>query len=85
MLGRYCGSCHGAAAVANGTVAAFDSVDDLDEMVERGYIIPFNSAASPLVQRVRKGDMPPASVMPRPSQSEIRALESFVSTGGLSF
>jgi len=79
MLGKYCGNCHGVAAIANGRVmGGFDSVEDIEELVEEGYIIPLNPKASPLVQRIRSGEMPPPGVRPRPSESEIRALELFV-------
>jgi mono/diheme cytochrome c family protein len=86
MLGKYCGKCHGAAAIANGTVmGGFDSVEDMEELVMSGYIIPRSPGTSLLVQRIRSGDMPPAGVMPRPSQTEIRALEAYVSGTSFSF
>ena len=78
MLGRYCGSCHGAAAIANDNVIAFDFVEDVEELVENGYIVPLNPDASLLFGRVLRGDMPPRGVQPRPSQSEIQAFESFI-------
>lgn len=79
MLGRYCGECHGVAAIRNGNVmSAFDFVEDIDELVANGYIVPLNADASPLFARIRRGDMPPPGVQPRPSQTEIRAFESFI-------
>jgi hypothetical protein len=78
MLSRYCGDCHGAAAVANGTVASFDSVEDIEQMVQSGLIVPLNAERSQLYTRTRNGDMPPPGIMPRPSQTEIRAFESFI-------
>lgn len=79
MLGKYCGNCHGAAAIANDNVmGAFDYVEDLEELVERAWIIPLNADQSPLLRRIRRGEMPPQGVQPRPSQAEIRAFESFI-------
>jgi hypothetical protein len=79
MLGRYCGECHGAAAIANDNVmGGFDYVEDIEELVQNGYIVPLDAERSLLLQRIRRGDMPPRGVQPRPSQSEIRAFESFI-------
>lgn len=79
MLGRYCGSCHGAAAIRNDNVmGGFDSVEDVEQLVQSGYIVPLDAERSLLFQRIRRGDMPPRGVTPRPSQTEIRAFESFI-------
>jgi hypothetical protein len=84
MLARYCGACHGEAAIRNDNVMAFDFVDDLEEMVESGYIVPFEPERSLLYRRIVNGDMPPPGIMPRPSQTEIRAFESFIEGDDLS-
>jgi hypothetical protein len=59
VLAAYCGSCHGPAApiAASG---GFRFIDDIDQLVAAGLIVPLNSAASPIIARMRDGTMPPS-------------------------
>jgi hypothetical protein len=79
-LSRDCGSCHSNAAADMGaTAAGLDSLDDIEQLLEAGLIVPCNAQSSVLLQRLLDDSMPPpGSSAPRPTSAEIRALRSFI-------
>jgi len=57
VLKDQCGACHGANGSNQGGMAY---IDDIDKLVETGKIQPLDSENSLIIQRMRKGEMPPA-------------------------
>jgi len=53
-------------------------IDDMDEMVDQGFVVPLNAAESPLVQLMRDGSMPPPGVEPRPTDEDIDILVQYI-------
>lgn len=76
VLTRYCAGCHGSVMPKGG----FDYVLDRDRLVGRGQVTPGNSHDSPLLQRVRDGEMPPAR-KPAPNKDEIALLARWIDAG----
>ena len=76
VLATRCAPCHGEIAPS----AGLGQLSDIRALIARGTIVPGDSAASPLVQRMRDGSMPPAgSSLVRPVTSgEIALVASFV-------
>ena len=77
ILERNCGACH---TPVDSTLprARLAFTDDIDLMVELGFIIPLESGRSPLVQLILTGVMPPPGVEPRPSDYDILTLQQFI-------
>jgi hypothetical protein len=82
LLRQDCSSCHGPVVADAGVGAAphfIDGVNDIAELINAELILPCDSAASPLVQRLRDASMPPSdSPGPRPTEPEIAAVEAFI-------
>ena len=78
VLDKYCGACHGRPSDANAEPGPLEFTDDVDRMVALGIIVPFDGGASPLVQVMADGSMPPRGVVPRPTESEITAIDEFI-------
>lgn len=79
VLRSSCGSCHGQSAIDSGTLQGVVLLEDIVALERDGWLIPCNSTASPVVQRMRSGDMPPLdSGGPRPSPADVEALAVFV-------
>ncbi len=53
-----CGSCHGPAAPVAGS-GGIRFIDDVDQLVAAGLILPLSSAQSPIVRVSVSGSMPP--------------------------
>ena len=75
-----CGQCHGPQLTPATARAGMNYIDNLDELVNQGKIIPLDSAGSPVVRRMREGSMPPLNNTegPRPSQRDIDLVAEFV-------
>lgn len=56
-LEKGCAKCHGGQDANEG---GFDFLFDRDALVREGFVVPARAAASRLVSRVKKGEMPPA-------------------------
>ena len=83
ILKLNCYRCHG----QDGTVeGGFNYVLDPQQLAARGKkIVPGNPEASRLLQRVKKGEMPPEDEQPRPSAEDIAYLEKWVRAGAPDF
>ncbi|MEO8184542.1 MAG: hypothetical protein ABI895_37510 [Deltaproteobacteria bacterium] len=65
VLGQYCSDCHGPSTP--GTITGIDpDVSDIDSLVAQGWIFPFDSTRSPIIDRLFDGSMPPAGAEPLP-------------------
>jgi mono/diheme cytochrome c family protein len=79
VLRSSCGSCHGQGAIDSGSVQGGAIPEDIVSLQLDRWLIPCNSGDSPLLQRMRSGDMPPqGSNAPRPSPADIESLAAFV-------
>ncbi len=79
VLGTFCGECHGAEAIANDNVqGGIGYIEDLDQLVATGKIIPLSAADSLVVKVMLDGSMPPSGVLPRPAQQDIRLVMQFI-------
>lgn len=58
ILLSYCGACHGP-PLGDEALGGIGFIDDLDRLIEQGYVVPLESAASRLIQVMRDGTMPP--------------------------
>ena len=74
VLRIYCGSCHSSTAPVAGS-GGIRFIDDFDQIVAAGLIVPLNSAASRIVQVVVLGSMPPpSSGLPRVSEADLQTI-----------
>lgn len=76
LLLRTCGQCH--SADSNQVRGGIDYIDNLDELIETGRIVPGNPEASLIYQRIERGEMPPANVEPRVTDEELEAMARFI-------
>lgn len=79
-LNRACGHCHGRNARAElYTPLGQAEIGDLASLVEGGFVVPCDADASPVVQVLRKGLVPPhATCIEFPPASTIRLTEDFI-------
>lgn len=79
VLRTNCGQCHGPQLTPAAARAGMNYIDDIDQLVNEGKIVPLDSASSPVVARMREGSMPPLnSDGPRPSTADIDLVSEFV-------
>jgi hypothetical protein len=84
LLREDCSACHSLAPPDAGPTGPtgpnfIDGVNDIAELISAELILPCDSAASPLVQRLRDGSMPPPdSLGPRPTAAQIAAVAAFI-------
>lgn len=76
ILNRTCGECHG----ANGRrEAGMNYIEDLDQLAQNGKIVPGDVDASPIMQRLVGGTMPPeGSGFEPPNADEIAQIGQFI-------
>jgi mono/diheme cytochrome c family protein len=77
ILKKHCGDCHGPGGTGKG---GFDYVLDRDRLVARGQVLPGSARESPLFQRVRDREMPPAK-RTRPAEEEVALLGRWIDAG----
>jgi len=57
-----CGQCHGTSlSIDEAKGGGFNFINDIDQLVAKGYIKPLDPDGSRIIQRMRKGEMPPSS------------------------
>lgn len=76
LMSRACGQCHGPDAVA--TQGGIDYINNLDELIDTGRIVPGDPEGSPIFARIEKGEMPPPGVERRVSDNELDAVARFI-------
>jgi len=60
VLLEACGGCHGTnLSVTEAKGGGFNFINDIDQLVEKGYIKPLNADGSRIIERMRLGQMPP--------------------------
>lgn len=82
VLQTYCHRCHGQAGNSKG---GFGYVLDRAQLVARGKVVPGKAAESELLQRLSKGEMPPATVKVRPTPAEVIILRQWIEAGAPPF
>jgi len=79
VLATNCGTCHGSALQLDEASGGMNYIDDIDELVDNGKIIPLNSKESRIIERMREGSMPPpSSQRPRVSDDQIDVVAQFI-------
>jgi serine/threonine-protein kinase len=79
VLAANCGQCHGPALTEQQAQAGMNYINDIDQLVETGKIVPLNSAASRIVQRMVRGEMPPVSSgLPAVTEADINTVAQFI-------
>ncbi len=71
VLKTVCARCHWGAQ--GGDEGGFSQVLSRRALLEGGYLVPGEPRRSPLVERVEKGEMPPAEALPSRSPAQRRA------------
>jgi mono/diheme cytochrome c family protein len=57
-----CGQCHGTSlSITEAKGGGFNFINDIDQLVDKGYIKPLDPDGSRIIQRMRAGEMPPSS------------------------
>ena len=79
VLASNCGQCHGPALTPQQAQAGMNYIDDIDELVSTGKIVPLNSAGSRIVQRMVRGEMPPVSSgLPQVTEADINTVSQYI-------
>jgi hypothetical protein len=82
LLQKACGQCHGEAAEEDGNCrAGMCYIENVNELIENGKIVPGSPETSPLYQRITRTDsgvMPPPGQEPRLSTQEISQVRDFI-------
>jgi mono/diheme cytochrome c family protein len=79
VLRSSCGSCHGQSAIDSGQLVGGAIPEDIVSLERDRWLIPCNSRGSPLLRRMRSGDMPPRFLTdPRPTPADMESLAAIV-------
>jgi serine/threonine-protein kinase len=79
VLAANCGQCHGPALTEQQAQAGMNYINDIDKLVDTGKIVPLNSAASRIVQRMVRQEMPPvASGLPAVTEADINTVAQYI-------
>jgi mono/diheme cytochrome c family protein len=79
ILQSNCGYCHGPKLTEAQAQAGMNYIDDIDELVKKGKIVPLNSGGSLLVQKIKNGQMPPpTSPYPQLNDADVDKIVSFI-------
>ncbi len=79
VLAANCGQCHGPALTPEDALAGMNYINDIEQLVETGKIIPLNSAGSRVVQRMVRGEMPPPnSGLPAVTEADITTVAQYI-------
>ncbi len=79
VLASNCGQCHGPALTEQQAQAGMNYIEDIERLVETGKIVPLNSADSRVIQRMVRGEMPPAgSGLPPVTGADIDIVAQYI-------
>jgi mono/diheme cytochrome c family protein len=82
VLLSQCGQCHGTSlSITEAKGGGFNFINDIDQLVEKGYVKPLDADGSRIIQRMRKGEMPPPNQGFQPvPDSDIEVVASYINT-----
>jgi mono/diheme cytochrome c family protein len=79
LLRANCGACHGSQLNELTRLGGMNFIDDIEELAKQGKIKPLDSEASPIIQKMRAGLMPPpASGGDSVPKAEIDIIANFI-------
>jgi serine/threonine-protein kinase len=78
VLAANCGQCHGPALTPQQAQAGMNYIDDIDQLVTTGKIVPLNAAGSRIVQRMVKGEMPPVTTGRTVTAADINIVSEYI-------
>ncbi|HVZ33059.1 MAG TPA: hypothetical protein VG963_11570 [Polyangiaceae bacterium] len=79
VLKSNCGQCHGTQLTPQSAQAGMNYINDIDQLVKNGKIVPLNSAQSPIIVRMSKGEMPPpTSGLPPVTEADINTVAQYI-------
>lgn len=79
ILAANCGQCHGPALNESEALAGMNYIDDMDRLARTGKVVPLSATRSRIVQRMLRGEMPPAnSGLPRITRADITMVSDFI-------
>jgi len=79
VLASNCGQCHGPNLTPQTAQAGMNYINDIDELVKTGKIIPLNSPGSRIIQRMVRGEMPPVSSgLPAVTEADINTVAQYI-------
>jgi len=79
VLVANCASCHGSQLTPQQAQGGVNSIGDIDQLVALGLITPLNSAASRVIRRMQRGEMPPAaSGLPAVTAADIDVVAQYI-------
>jgi mono/diheme cytochrome c family protein len=79
VLKSNCGQCHGTQLTPLTAQAGMNYINNIDQLVANGKIIPLNSAGSLVIQRMQKGEMPPpTSGLPPVTEADINTVAQYI-------
>ncbi len=73
----YCSGCHGTGPRIEG---GFRDITNLQSLIDREYVVPFESGSSLPYNRIVRREMPPVGA-PRPGQKDIDTLKTWIDCG----
>lgn len=74
-----CGSCHGTQLNERTAKAGMNYINDMVQLAENGKLVPLNSGASLIIQRMRDGSMPPPEEgLPRVREADIEIVANYI-------
>jgi len=82
ILQSHCAGCHGGGKAHKG---GFGFVLDRELLVGRSLVVPGKADQSDLFLRALQGEMPPPSKKIRPSQAELKILQTWIDAGAPAF
>jgi mono/diheme cytochrome c family protein len=71
-----CGGCHGSRLTEESAEAGMNYIDNLDELVKNGQVLPLDADASPIIRRMRDGSMPPGG--PRVKETDVDYVANYI-------
>jgi len=78
VLASNCGQCHGPALTPQQAQAGMNYIDNIDELVKTGKIVPLNAAGSRIIQRMVKGEMPPVTTGRTVTAADINIVSEYI-------
>ena len=79
VLAANCGQCHGPALTPQQAQAGMNYINDIDKLVQNGKVVPLDSANSLIIERMKRGEMPPVSSgLPAVTDADINTVAQYI-------